>query len=270
MKDERVLVVGAGPTGLGASIALAKRNIPVELVDRIPVPGGSHGWDNPGIRQLVSEAVNAGVTISLGQAVLSWQAPEARLVSPDGARTVHCRHLIHAAGLRPATVTELGIAGDRPAGVLPATVVEHLLDAGVRLWQEPLLLGEGPWVDHIDAKLKAMGCSPIRLLAPPDPLDRSGEGLLSRPWSATSIVGRTRIRALSITTADGTTDIACDALVLGADPRPVRNVDGAVDEQVRCVTHIQPLEEISIPARRRLGADNALAWLDREGSGGAS
>ena len=41
------------------------------------------------------------------------------------------RTLLCAGGRRPATAAELGLTGDRPAGVLPATVAKHLLEAGV-------------------------------------------------------------------------------------------------------------------------------------------
>jgi len=40
------LVVGAGPTGLGCTVELATAR-PVELIDRIPVPGGEAGWSAP-------------------------------------------------------------------------------------------------------------------------------------------------------------------------------------------------------------------------------
>ena len=38
-----LLVIGAGPTGLGCATELATAR-PVELIDRIPVPGGEAGW----------------------------------------------------------------------------------------------------------------------------------------------------------------------------------------------------------------------------------
>jgi len=49
------LVVGAGPTGLGCAAELATAH-PVELIDRIPVPGGEAGWSTPEITALVEAA----------------------------------------------------------------------------------------------------------------------------------------------------------------------------------------------------------------------
>ena len=123
------LVVGAGPSGLGCAATLA-RSHPVELVDRIPVAGGEAGWRSAEIRELRAEAESAGVRLLLGRAALRWQPGRLLVAGPGRIEWIPGSELFFAGGLRPGTAAELGITGDRPAGVLPATVALHLLDSG--------------------------------------------------------------------------------------------------------------------------------------------
>ena len=64
---------------------------------------------------------------------------------------------------RPATVADLGITGDRPAGVVAATVAEHLLDTGVALWRTVVIVGEGPWAARVAGRARALGSRIIAL-----------------------------------------------------------------------------------------------------------
>jgi len=76
------LVVGAGPTGLGCAAELATAH-PVELIDRIPVPGGEAGWSTPEITALVEAARRSGVRFRLGNTAVRWE-PGRLLVAGPG------------------------------------------------------------------------------------------------------------------------------------------------------------------------------------------
>ena len=47
--------------------------------------------------------------------------------------------------------------GDRPAGVVPATVAEHLLDTGVALWRTVVIVGDGPWAPRVAERARRLG-----------------------------------------------------------------------------------------------------------------
>ena len=66
----RVIIVGAGPTGLYSAIALARRGHQSTVIDRDPGPDGSQWWDRKGVmqfhhphffRQQVADALLAGL-----------------------------------------------------------------------------------------------------------------------------------------------------------------------------------------------------------------
>ncbi|WP_051791493.1 hypothetical protein [Amycolatopsis jejuensis] len=221
------VVVGAGPSGLGAALALVDRG-PVEVVDRIPVAGGSHGWTGREIRDLVRAGERAGIRFRLGETACRWdRAGRLLLAAPGRISTIDARHLYFAGGLRPATAAELHIAGDRPAGVLPASVAEHLLQTRVALWQRPVIVGDGPWSAHLAETVRGYGGTPVVLPKP-------------GPEMQLRVEGRVRVQVLHVTENGVSRAIPGDAVILAADPRPVRNVEGALDEAAPGVTYVQP------------------------------
>src|SRR5262249_52933543 len=127
------LVIGAGPTGLGCAAELVKVH-PVELIDRIPVPGGEAGWSTPELTARVADARRRGVRFRLGTTAVRWEPGRLLVAGPGKIEWLPGERLFYAGGLRPATAADLFITGDRPAGVLPATVAHHLLAAQNRLW----------------------------------------------------------------------------------------------------------------------------------------
>ena len=138
------LVVGAGPSGLGCAWELARHG-DVVVFDRIPVTGGSAGWSGPTMRRLTDLVTSRGVRLQLGQTAMRFDGATLTVATPTGFQHIDGRQLIVAGGLRPATAANLCIEGDRPAGVHAATVAEHLLRTGVRLWHTVVILGDGPW-----------------------------------------------------------------------------------------------------------------------------
>lgn len=255
-----VAVVGAGPSGLGCAIELAP-HVRVILVERIPVFGGSAGWDQAEIRQHARSAAALGVEPQLGHTAIRWSGERLLIVGPGGCRWVQAQHLFMAGGLRPATVADLGVTGDRPAGVVAATVAEHLLEAGIGLWRTVVIVGDGPWAARIAHRARELGS---RVLA----LGSTGawaDDHLGRPrrWS---IVGRDRVRALRLdygSTGPASTDIACDGVVLAADPVPNRNIDGAVLPGSPRVTYVQPVSPQDILGRFDAARRMARGWLSQ-------
>jgi cation diffusion facilitator CzcD-associated flavoprotein CzcO len=224
-----IVVVGAGVSGLAVAGRLARGGERVTLVDRLPVPGGVLGDGHPAVRRLF--AACRGVALELGMTALRWSGEAVTIAGPRGVRDLPARHLVHAGGTRPSTPAELRLAGARPAGVLPAPVAIHLVEAGAMLGRRVAVLGEGAWASAVVAALEHQGASEVTRVAAPEP----GSTLLLR--------GRVRVDALG--------DVACDCVVLAARERPLRNVDGAVLEGAAGVSFVQPLARTAEEAEAR-------------------
>lgn len=241
-----ILIVGAGPSGLGCATALAAA-APVVIVDRIPVAGGTIGWDDPAMRRYAARARRLGVRFRLGETAIRWTGDRLLVVGPGTSESIPAAHLFFAGGLRPATAAALGLAGDRPAGLLPATVAEHLLLAGERLWRRVAVLGSGPWAATVADRARRLGTEVVTV------------GTRPLSWS---VAGRDRVTALHLTHAGGRAEtIDCDAVVLADQPVANRNVDGAVLPGSAGVTFVQPVTPIGGPARYDNAHQVATAWL---------
>jgi hypothetical protein len=231
-----VIVVGAGPSGLGCALALASA-LPVVVVERIPVLGGTAGWDHPSLRACAERAADLGVTFRLGESALRWDGRSLLITGPGTCATLNAEHLFYAGGLRPATAAALKLTGDRPAGILPATVVEHLLQAGVPLWRTVVVIGEGHWAGTIARKARRLGSA-----------------------------GRDRVTAIRLVYDDPSgqrqLELACDGIVLAEQPVPNRNIDGAVLTGAQDVTYVQPLTPTGFQARFDDAQRVASAWLE--------
>jgi NADPH-dependent 2,4-dienoyl-CoA reductase/sulfur reductase-like enzyme len=238
------LVVGAGPSGLGLAAEL-RTIADVTVVERIPVTGGAAGWSGRAVRRLTDELVADGVRFELGQTALRWDGHRLTVTGP-GSFTRHIGdHLFVAGGLRPATLSDLGVDGDRPAGVLPATVAEHLLHAGVKLWDRVVILGDGQWAKPVAAQARRLGSEVLAVPA---------DGRRHR------IVGDDRVRALRWYRDDEEHEIACDAVVLAADPRPNRNIEGALAGSDSVTCH-QPVAPQRFDQRVTAARDAARQWI---------
>lgn len=214
-----MIVVGAGAAGLGAATALAERG-PVTVVDRVPVPGGSVRYDHPDVRAAFDAAVRAGVAFRLGATATRWDGGRLLVCAPGDVGWHRAAALVFAGGVRPATPAELSLTGDRPAGVLPVTVAKHLLEADRALWRRVAIVGDGPGAAEAAAMVEAGGGT---------------VAWVAGGSRALAVAGRERVSGLHI---DGAL-LPCDAVLLAADPRPVRNVDGAIADDAPGVVYLQ-------------------------------
>lgn len=241
--SDQVVVVGAGITGLSCAAALGER---ATVVDRIPVPGGVHGWDRPETAALAGRCA----TLLLGATAIRWDGEHLLVVGPAGVEHLRAAALVVASGARPRGRAELGIAGDRPAGVVPATVACHLAENGLPVGRRPLILGGGDWAARAAHELLAAGATDVRVLAPDGLLRAMPHGAaVSEGATVAAVRGRRRLERVEL--SDGG-ELACDALVLAHGLVAARNVDGAVLDGTN-VVFAQPLEDPATVA----GAEDA-------------
>jgi hypothetical protein len=249
------IIVGAGAAGLGAATALAQDGRPVVLIDRVPVPGGAVRYDYPEVRAAATDAKRVGVTFRLGATATRWQNRRLLVCAPGEIHWHHASLLVFAGGVRPPTAAELGLVGDRPAGVLPISVAKHFLEANPRLWRNAVIVGDGPGASEAARLIVAGGGSVTYIGQRREPPEWA---TAARPeWRAASVVGRNHVTGIGIE-RDGEADLlSCDAVLLAGPPRPVRNVEGAVPDDAEDVLYLQDIPTTTFAETLRAAATQA-------------
>jgi D-hydroxyproline dehydrogenase subunit alpha len=250
---DRVVVVGAGITGLSCAASLAG-DADVVVFDRIPVPGGVHGWEQPETERLVA---TCGAELRLGVTAMRWDGRELLVAGQDGPERVAAAALVVATGTRPLGRAELRIAGGRPAGILPAPAACHLAENGLLAGRRPAIVGGGDWALRATHELLTSGASRVTLLAPDGVRrERPADRRVDVREGARPVLVEGAARVERVTLASGET-VECDGLVLAHGLVPLRNIDGAVWDAAG-VVFAQPLADpATVPRAERAGADAA-------------
>ena len=161
MIDVDVVVVGAGPAGLAASLNAYKNGANVWLIERNPELGGilpqciHDGFGNFIFREMltgpeyaqryIDEIKKTGITIKLNTMVLEIdQNKRIIAVNPDGVLDIRAKAVILAMGCRERTRPQILIPGDRPAGVYTAGVAQRYINMeGMMPGKNIVILGSG-------------------------------------------------------------------------------------------------------------------------------
>lgn len=265
-----VAVVGAGRTGLQAAAALARAGRPVALFERLPAAGGQEPEPETA-GALAADARRVGVELRLGTLAVRWDGEALHALGVDGAVRFECAALLVATGTRPATRGELGIAGDRFAGVMPGSAALHLTESGVLLGHRPVVLGGGTLAGSCVGALRHAGAEHVTLVAPDgvlDPAAARADSVLEG-WTVHSASGDPRVSSVTIARGDGRERLAADALVLAHRRVPMRNVEGAVRARecvVFCHSGADPKTAADARAAAERGAGEVLETLRRGAS----
>jgi len=255
------IVVGAGLTGLGCATELASR-LPVTLIDRIPVVGGETGWHSPDIQRLAANAESKGVRMLLGATGLRWEQQRLLLASPGSISWIPGSVLFYAGGIRPATAIDVHVSGDRPAGVIPATVALHLLQSGIRLWSHAVVVGASHWAAETAHAIHGYGGTVTAVVT-----EGSTPGWADRVVTDASdlrVTGRARVDALHCTVSGSAVAIPCDAVILAGPCRPNRNITGALNQGPRDVVFAQPDDDVAGLDRYDHGRRTAQDWIQNQ------
>ena len=136
-----VLIIGAGPAGLGAAQLLAAAGSQVTVVERQAEAGGiprlcGHSpfglreffWPSGGqayARRLVAAATAAGARILTQHTVTSIGA-EVQIATPQGSLTLTPDRILLATGAREASRAERLLPGERPLGIVTTGALQDL------------------------------------------------------------------------------------------------------------------------------------------------
>jgi NADPH-dependent 2,4-dienoyl-CoA reductase/sulfur reductase-like enzyme len=250
----KVVVIGAGPAGVGVAIGLARRGIrPVVLIDRQESVGGipSLYKKKPGgvptfvlwtegrvvfgeqfAGRLADKLRSLDVEIWLDSQVIEVFPAEKKitLVNPSRGRfEVSAEAVVLACGAREKTAAERGwIDGSRSSGMLFTRNLLDLVDRhNIHLAGAPVILGSDLIAHAAAAKLKSAGASDVVMV------DRSASPDCNLParlyfsrWAKPRYEGSANCVTLAgersvstVTTANGT-QVPCDLVMLCGDLIP--------------------------------------------------
>jgi len=222
-----VVVVGAGQCGLRVAARLVKISH-VSVVERLPAPGGQEP-ERPQTDELSTAAGRAGASLLLGTCGVSWDGEALTTLGVDGAAKLAADALVVATGSRPATRGELGIGGDRCAGVLPVSAAVHLTESGVLLGRRPAVVGGGAEAAHCAQLLLAAGADSVTLVAPDGVTATMPVGVqVYTGWSVERVQGAARVDSVILSRGACRERFLADAVVLAVRRVPARNVEGAI------------------------------------------
>jgi hypothetical protein len=260
MLKRDLVVVGAGVSGLTIAGEVG-RDAAVTIIDRLPAVGGVLGYEHPVICELELAARHRHVEMLLGSTALRWVENRLLVAGPRGIEWIEADCLAFCGGTRPSTAAELGIGGDRPAGVFSATVAIHLMEAGVRLGNTVVVVGSSDWSARAAHYLARQGANVVGVL-------EAGEEVLIatnriwREWRLLEIHGAARVNHVLLARDRFRQRVSCDAVVLGARLKALRNVDGAIQEGDH-VEYVQPVADLlnaqEVEAHARASASRLLA-----------
>jgi NADPH-dependent 2,4-dienoyl-CoA reductase/sulfur reductase-like enzyme len=258
----KAAVVGAGQSGLIAARLLAERDVETTLVERLPAPGGQEP-EGPTEARLADSAARSGVHFKMGTFAVRWDGARLTMLGIDGADAPPVDALVVASGTRPASRGELDIAGDRCAGILPATAAIHLIEAGVLPGHRPVVYGGGGLAARCAHLLLEAGADEVTVVSA-DPFTASlpVQAKLLTGWRIASAHGGPRLSSLTLEQGGASEPVSADALLLAVGRIPMRNIEGAVAAEAASAA-VVPCHSSADPKRVDDAALVARAAVER-------
>lgn len=247
IESEGVVIVGGGPSGLAAAIALRHRGVgPVTVIEREAEAGGiprHSAHTGFGIRDLhrvlsgpgyarryrkLAEA--AGVELVTETMVTGWAGGRLALTGPAGRTELRPPAVILATGCRERPRSARLVPGSRPAGVMTTSTLQQLVHLqGRRVGRRAIVVG----AEHVSFSAVATlahGGAAVAGLVTELPRHQSlaafriGAAIRYRApvWPRTAlsgIHGAERVEEVELTDLDSgqTRAVACDLVIFTAD-----------------------------------------------------
>ena len=213
MPDDRVIVVGAGPAGMAAAVALAEGGQRVLLVDQARTPGGAvHRAPLPGVGPLgLPEHRRRWAALAAratAQASRIETAYETRFAGVDATGAVLLTGALNRLLQPRGVVVALGARErvlPRPGWTLPGVLTAGAIQTGLKTSGEApqgrvVLAGSGPLLLAVGAELAALGRPPVAIIEAARPF---GAGALGLPLAYLAEAARYRLRLLGVPVLTG-------------------------------------------------------------------
>lgn len=237
-----VVIVGSGPAGLSAAIALSKRGVRdiVVLEREVEAGGVPRHTDHLGFgmrdlhrllrgpayaRRLRTLAERAGVQICTATTVLDWEGPTSlRIADVDGIAVIEAGAVVLATGVRERPRSARLVPGDRGAGIMTTGALQQLTQRGIRPGNTAVIVG----AEHVSFSavltLRRAGCRVAAMITPLEhhqtytPLRLATTTRHRVPIITAAdiaeIHGRSRVEAVTLTNGRR---IECDTVVFTGD-----------------------------------------------------
>lgn len=237
-----IAIIGSGPAGLSAAIALRKRGLPqVVVLERDAEAGGvpRHCAHPPyGLREfgrlmtgptyakhLVQEAIAAGVQIRTRHSVTQLlPGGVLELATPQGRQSLQAKRVLIATGVRETPRSARLLSGDRPLGILNTGALQAYINLqGLLPFRRPVIVGSELVSLSAIATCRSHGIRPAALIeANARPTARFPLTLFPRLCGVpllldsriTAIHGTTRVESVTVENAGRVSEIACDGVLL--------------------------------------------------------
>lgn len=237
-----VVVVGAGPAGLAAAIAMKQAGLArVVVLERQTEAGGTplHCNHPPfGMREYgrilsgpgyaarnVARALAAGVEIRTRVSVVALHPGGGLTVAtPEGVRELHAKRVVLATGLRETPAAARMVSGARALGIVTTGALQDMVYRKNRVpFRNPVIVGSELVSFSSLLTCRRAGIRPVAMIEPdPWPWVRSPLTLAAQLFGlrlrlntkVAKIIGKDRVEAVEVSNTGGETQrIACDGVL---------------------------------------------------------
>lgn len=153
-------VIGAGIAGLTLARELSRLGVAVRVIEYRDYAGGIHSL-HPELTNYINDVLK-DVEVMYRTTAVSIEGDYYE-IGEAGSKRIESG--IVATGFRVMTLPELGIYGDRPAGVYPFHAVLDLLHYGLLPGKRVIIYGDNPYAALLGRALMERGCE-VTLVSP--------------------------------------------------------------------------------------------------------
>ena len=248
MSQSDVIIIGGGPSGVAAAIAMRKAGVSkITLLEREHYLGGAtrHCSHSPfGMlefgrvylgaaygRRLEQEIARHGIDVRYGHSVARLgEAGELLVSNPDVLETLTAKRVLVTTGVRETTRAARLVTGDRPVGVLTTgTLQAYVAFHNMMPFKRPVIVGSELVTLSAIWTCLSHGARPVAVLEPRShslvgaPLNWFPSMMripFHRNAELVDIIGRGRVEAVRVRRGDVVETIECDGVLFSGGFTP--------------------------------------------------